>query len=84
MIRYRTRDLGHFKTNIELMIVIAIVAILAAVAIPQIAAVLEKRGLQCLEQLVAATKSPLPAGALCPKSDKPSAVTADLVACPAP
>jgi len=88
MIHRRTRDLGHFHhVNLELLIFIAILGILAVVAIPSLTAYFEGRNSRCIEHLIARTNGPLPEGTVCPKGDKPYAIVSrgedDVLACPA-
>lgn len=84
MNRRRTRDRGHFKTNIELMVFIVIVGILAAIAVPPVIKMMDARAPKCLDLLARAAGGPLPQDSVCPKSGKPYAPTAETVSCPTP
>jgi hypothetical protein len=77
--RIRSRDLGAFNTNIELMIRIVIVSILLAIAVPAWLNWSAGRSRRCLENLAKAASAPLPAGTSCPVSGKPYGAS-----CPAP
>ncbi len=84
MIHRRERDRGHFHhPNIELMIAVTLVAIIAAVAIPTFLKARAARGPNCLEHLLSLTAGSLPAGSSCPYSGKAYAGSpGDAVACP--
>ena len=82
----RTRDAGHFggRPNPEVMVFIAVIAILAAIAIPNLINLMESKGRDCLVHLTQGLDGKRGKDAVCPKSDKPYEATPDRQACPAP
>lgn len=76
----RVHDRGAFRgTNLELLIFVAIVGILAAIALPNLLALMDKRNSRCLENLVAWTNGPLPPGTVCPKCGNSYGLATNLV-----
>jgi hypothetical protein len=84
MIRLRTRDGGFHHAPIELMIVVIIIAILAAIAVPQYLKIRNQRPVTCLNNLLSLAEGQPPEKPVCPVSDKPYAPEPGRVACPSP
>ncbi|RPH49672.1 MAG: hypothetical protein EHM91_02870 [Planctomycetota bacterium] len=84
MIRLRTRDGGFHHANIEAMIFVAILMILAAVAFPQYMKVRDRRAATCLRNLLSLTDGKPPEKPVCPVGEKAYAPEPERVACPSP
>ncbi len=86
MIHRRERDRGHFHhPNVEAMIAVTLIAVIAAIAIPSLLNVRAARGSTCLDHLLSLTAGALPPGTACPYSGKAYATSpGELVACPSP
>lgn len=84
MVRLRTRDAGFHHTNIELMIVVAVIAIIAAIALPQYIKYKDQRAMTCLNNLLALADGKPPAKKTCPAGDKAYATGTGVAECPSP